>query len=219
MDHEPARLRRCKPDDIDDLYRICLQTADSGQDATGLFSDPRLPGELYVAPYVTFEPLLAFVAEDAAGVGGYIVGALDSQAFDRRLEQAWWPALRARYPKPPQDQASGMSPAERYARHGIHRPFGAPAEVIERFPSHLHVNLVPRMQGRGTGRRLVAALISSLREHNSRGVHLLVGQSNQRAVGFYRHIGFTELAAVGVHIFGMGLNDEKDPASRRANVV
>ena len=38
------------------------------------------------------------------------------------------------------------------------------------------------------------------------GVHLLVGRSNQRAVGFYRHIGFTELPATDVHIFGMDLS-------------
>jgi hypothetical protein len=37
------------------------------------------------------------------------------------------------------------------------------------------------------------------------GAHLLVARSNQRAIGFYRHIGFTELAATGVHIFGMDL--------------
>jgi hypothetical protein len=49
------------------------------------------------------------------------------------------------------------------------------------------------------------ALICSLRDHDSLGVHLLVARSNQRAIGFYRHIGFTELAATGVHIFGMGL--------------
>jgi len=205
MDREPARLRPFRPDDRDDLYRICLQTADSGEDATDLFPDPRLPGDVYVAPYVTFEPSLAFVAEDAAGVGGYIVGALDSQVFERRLEQDWWPGLRARYAEAPQDQASGLSTAERYARHDIHHPFGAPPEVVERFPSHLHVNLVPRMQGRGTGRRLVTALISTLRDHDSPGVHLMVGHANQRAIGFYRRIGFTELAATGVHIFAMGL--------------
>jgi ribosomal protein S18 acetylase RimI-like enzyme len=205
MDREPARLRHFMPDDVDHLYRICLRTADNGQDATGLFQDPRTPGDVYVAPYVTFEPSLAFVAEDGAGVGGYIVAALDSQVFDRRLERDWWPGLRARYPEAPQDQASGISLAERYARHDIHPPLGAPAEMVERFPSHLHVNLVPRMQGRGIGRRLVMTLISSLRDHGSPGVHLLIGHSNQRAIAFYRHIGFTELAATGVHIFAMGL--------------
>jgi hypothetical protein len=47
-----------------------------------------------------FEPALAFVAQDTAGVGGYIVGALDTPAFEQRLERTWWPHLRARYPDP-----------------------------------------------------------------------------------------------------------------------
>jgi ribosomal protein S18 acetylase RimI-like enzyme len=207
VDREPVLIRRYRPDDLDSLYRICLQTADSGQDATALFRDPELLGQVYVAPYVTFEPSLAFVAEDTAGIGGYIVAALDSQAFDQRLEQDWWPALRARYPELPPAQAERLSLPERYAVHDIHHPFGAPPEVAERFPSHLHVNLAPRMQGRGTGRQLTATLLSSLRDLGSRGVHLLVGHSNQRAVGFYRHIGFTELPASNVHIFTMNVGE------------
>jgi GNAT superfamily N-acetyltransferase len=208
LDREPARIRLYRPDDLDVLYGICLQTANSGQDATGIFHDPRLPGHVYAAPYAIFEPSLAFVAEDAAGVGGYIVAALDSLAFDQRLEQDWWPALRARYPEPPPDQAERLSLPERNAIHNIHHPFSAPHEVVKRFPSHLHVNLVQRMQGRGAGRQLIATLMAGLRENGSRGLHLLVGYSNQRAVGFYRHVGFTELPATGSHIFGMNLTEE-----------
>jgi hypothetical protein len=80
-----ARVRQFRPDDLDDLYRICLQTAGGGQDGTALFRDPKLPGHVYAAPYALFEPSLAFVAEDAAGVGGYIVAALDGETFERRL--------------------------------------------------------------------------------------------------------------------------------------
>jgi GNAT superfamily N-acetyltransferase len=210
-DREPARIRAYRPGDIDTLYRICLQTADGGQDATGRFSDPRLPGHVYMAPYVTFEPSLAFVAEDAAGVGGYIVAALETLAFGRRLARDWWPALRARYPEPPADQAERLPLPERYAVHDIHHPFSAPPEVVERFPSHLHVNLVPRMQGRGAGRQLIATLMSGLRDHGSRGVHLFVGRSNTRAAGFYRHVGFAELPATRSYIFAMNLAEE-DPS-------
>jgi hypothetical protein len=66
---ESARIRRFQPGDLDDLYRICLQTADNGHYGTALFGDPRLPGDVYAAPYALLEPSLALVAEDAAGVG------------------------------------------------------------------------------------------------------------------------------------------------------
>src|SRR5215471_16523372 len=102
MADDQARIRRYQAADLADLYRVCLETADSGQDATGFFSDPMLPGHVFAAPYAIFEPSLAWVAEDAAGVAGYVLGALDTRAFEERLERYWWPALRARYPDPRQ---------------------------------------------------------------------------------------------------------------------
>ncbi len=205
MKSETACVRRFRPEDLDELYRICLQTARGGQDGTGLFRDPKLPGHVYAAPYALFEPSLAFVAEDAAGVGGYIVAALDGEILASRLERDWWPALRAQYPEPSPDVAEGLSPQERRALYNIHHHFGAPEEVADRFPSLLHINLLPRMQGLGMGRRLITTLISGLRDQGSPGVHLLVGEGNLRAVSFYRHLGFTQVPAAGVCIFSMDL--------------
>ena len=101
MDHPVANIRPYRPGDIDALYQICLLTGDLGQDASSLYPDPKLIGHCFAAPYGLFEPALAFVAEDTAGVGGYVLGALDSQAFEKRLESDWWPQLRERYPEPP----------------------------------------------------------------------------------------------------------------------
>ena len=115
MDHEPAHIRRYQPDDLDDLRRISLLTAYNGQDATRLFDDPMLPGHIHVAPYVLVEPSLAFVSEDAAGAGGYVIAALDSQAFEQRLEPEWWPAQRTRYPEPSPDRAEETPLSQRYA--------------------------------------------------------------------------------------------------------
>ena len=203
MNSEPARIRPYQSDDLDELYRICVQTADNGQDATSIFRDPRLPGHVFAAPYALFEPSLAFLAQDAGGAGGYVVAALDSQAFEQRLERDWWPALRVSYPEPSSDLAEGLSPQERFALQWIHHPLGTPDELARGFPSHLHINLVPRLQGLGIGRQLIAAVISALRDQGSPGLHLHVSHRNQRAGGFYKHIGFAELAADDVRIFTM----------------
>ncbi len=165
MDH--VRVRPYQPGDLDDLYRVCLLTAFNGADATGVFRDPRLPGQLYAAPYAAFEPSLATVAEDADGVGGYIVGTLDSLVFEHHLEQDWWPELRLRYPEPTGDLAERLSVQERRAIKGIHRPSETALELAERFPSHLHINLLRRLQGRGIGQQLIQTLI---RDWPSRGV-------------------------------------------------
>jgi ribosomal protein S18 acetylase RimI-like enzyme len=203
---ESARIRPYRPGDLDDVYRICLQTANSGQDATALFSDPRLPGHVYAAPYAVFEPSLAFVAQDAGGVGGYIVATLDSQAFEQRLERDWWPALRASHPEPSPDLAQGLSSREQFALQFIHHPRTTSDELAREFPSHLHINLVPRLQGQGIGQQLIATVISALRDQGSHGLHLRVRPANRRAAGFYRHIGFAELPADDdVHVFTMNL--------------
>jgi len=205
---EALRIRPYQSDDLDDVYRICLQTADNGQDATSLFRDPQLPGHVYVGPYVAFQPSCAFVAEDAVGVGGYVVAALDSQAFEQRLELDWWPVLRASYPELTPDLSEDLSTPEQYAIHDIHHPWTTGDELATRFPSHLHIDLLPRLQGRGIGRRLIATVISSLRDQGSHGLHLVVGHANGRAVGFYRHVGFTEFQASPLHIFTMNIRTD-----------
>jgi GNAT superfamily N-acetyltransferase len=203
VNSEPAGIRPYQLDDLDELYRICVQTANNGQDGTSIFRDPRLPRHVYAAPYAIFEPSLAFVAQDAGGVGGYIVAALDSQAFEQRLEHDWWPALRVTSPEPSQDLAEGLSTQEQFALRWIHQPLGTPDKLASGFPSNLHINLVPRLQGQGMGRQLIATVVSALRDQGSPGLHLHVGHGNQRAASFYRHIGFAEFPADDVQIFTM----------------
>jgi ribosomal protein S18 acetylase RimI-like enzyme len=202
-----AEIRPCQPADIEDLYRVCLQTADNGGDATALVSEPRLPGDVFAVPYAVLEPSLAFVAQDELGVCGYIVGARDTLAFDQRLEQEWWPALRIKYPEPTPQEAQAMPLPVQHAMLGIHhRPWRDQPEFFDRYPSHLHINLLPRMQGRGAGRALISTLVAKLRERRSPGLHLLVVLSNTRAIGFYDHVGFTRLPATDVGIFAMDLS-------------
>jgi len=205
MDRAQAHIRPYRPADIDALYQICLLTGDAGQDATSLHRDPKLLGHCFAAPYGLFEPSLAFVAEDASGVAGYIVGALDSQAFEKRLESDWWPHLRTRYPEPPPDLPSQQWTPDQRMAYVIHHPWRTPDELAARYPSHLHINLLPRLQARGYGRQLINTLTAALSDQGSRGVHLYVFPSNQRATAFYRHVGFTELPATGAYLFGMDL--------------
>ena len=206
MDPEASRIRPYRPGDLDDLYRICLLTSDGGQDGTASYpDDPELPGHVHAAPYGLFEPSLAFVAVTADGVGGYVIGALDTRAFAERLERDWWPALRKRYPEPPPEaRGQPRTPPQRMA-YQIHHPWTAPQELTRQYPSHLHINLVPRLQGRGHGRQLIETLLTALRAQGSPGVHLFVGHGNERAPGFYRRVGFTELPSADTHIFTMDL--------------
>ena len=68
---------------------------------------------------------------------------------------------------------------------------------MDRIPSHLHIDLLPRVQGQGHGRFMVKRLLAMLRERRSPGVHLGMTGLNSQAYGFYRALGFAELARRG----------------------
>ena len=69
-DHVGAKIRSYQPGEERVLYDICLLTGDSGVDASGLYRDPSLLGEVYVGPYLRFAPSFAWVGVDAQGVAG-----------------------------------------------------------------------------------------------------------------------------------------------------
>ncbi len=183
-----AKIREFQPGEERALYDICLLTGDSGADATTLYRDPRLLGEVYVGPYLRFADALALVGVDESGVAGYVLGVPDTPAFEQWCERAWWPALRDRYPLA---AFPAESPDDRIVRL-IHNPPTASPDVVERYPAHLHIDLLPRLQGQGDGRRLLTALLDGLA---APGIHLGVGVANERAIGFYKRMGFTVVHA------------------------
>jgi len=65
------------------------------------------------------------------------------------------------------------------------------------YPSHLHIDLLPRAQARGFGRRMLEEVMRRLRERGSPGAHLGVSAVNAAAFEFYKHLGFTDLVRVG----------------------
>ena len=70
-------------------------------------------------------------------------------------------------------------------------------EPYNQYPSHLHIDLLPRARGRGLGREMMNMLLAELTAKGSPGVHLGMGATNARAERFYRKLGFHELTRVG----------------------
>lgn len=185
-------LRRARPEDRAAAYRVCLLTGDSGRDATHLHRDPDALGNVYVGAYFAFEPDFAFVLEDAGGICGYTLGALDSRTFYRRYVAEWLPPLRALRPPPQGDRATWNRDQQLW--HLYHHPdIYLPAEEAA-YPSHLHIDLLPRAQGRGLGQEMMRVLLGTLATHGSPGVHLAMALDNYRAARFYAKLGFHELA-------------------------
>ncbi len=188
-----AEIRACRSGDGPALYDICLRTGDAGRDARALYRDPDLLGHIYAGPYAALCPETCFVIADETGVGGYILGTADTARFEARCEAEWWPALRKRYPPP------GPLARDRDARlrRLIHRPPRTPPRIAAQYPAHLHIDLLPRLQRQGWGRKLIDTWRAELAALGVPACHLAVGTANPGAIAFYRAYGFDEIARYG----------------------
>jgi ribosomal protein S18 acetylase RimI-like enzyme len=188
-------VRRFATPDTRELYDVCLRTADAGDDATHLHDDPTLPGHVWLGSYLALEPELAWVVDDGRGrVLGYVVGALDTDAFEESCERCWWPELRERFPESA-DRSRTATDADEALVRRIHHRQPTPREIVEDHPSHLHIDLLPEAQGSGLGRVLIDNLCTAVAERGSTGVFVGVAAANTHALGFYRHLGFVDRLA------------------------
>ncbi len=186
MEGSAMLLRPARPADQDALYEVALRTGDGGADGTDLFDDSRILGDVYVGPYLNLEPRLAFTL-DIEGPAGYLLAALDTPDFENRCSRSWWPILRERYPLTAKRRATD---AELVSL--IHQPPTRPADLVSAYPSHLHIDLLPRVQGQGYGPRMLATMLTVLADAGSSGVHLGVAPGNSRAQRVYRALGFDD---------------------------
>lgn len=198
-------IRPFRPGDETALAEICLRTADSGGDATGVLEDDDIWAQIFLLPYLARHPDLAFVVEtDDGRLVGYVIGAPDTREFEDWFHDEWWAERGTRWARTvveagTQSRQGGIL-AYADARRGGAEPFG------EDYPAHLHIDLLPEAQGEGWGRRLIEALVAALRVRGVTGLHLVAGADNVGAVAFYPRVGFTPLPSPeGVQAFGMPL--------------
>jgi ribosomal protein S18 acetylase RimI-like enzyme len=189
-------IRPARPGDEPGAYHVCLKTGDFGRDAEALYAeDPDALGRVFVGPYLEFEPKLSLILEDAGGICGYALAAFDSARFYARYDAQWRPGLCQRFPEP-RGESSAWTPVQR-VHHSYHHPDFYCPEPYDWYPSHLHIDLLPRAQGRGYGRQMIERIMDALAQRGSAGVHLGVSELNTRAFRFYQHLGFQELTRVG----------------------
>ena len=189
-------IRPARPGDEPGACYVCLKTGDHGEDGEPHYrEDPDALGRIYVGPYLALEPELGLILEDDQGICGYALGALDSRRFYSRFEDEWRPGLCARFPEPSGDPAEWTRVQQ--AHYSYHHPDYFCPEPYELYPSHLHIDLLPRAQGRGYGRRMLERIMDVMAARGSPGAHLGLSTRNARAFGFYERLGFKELTRVG----------------------
>ena len=186
---EGVKLQSSIPADLPGLLKVCLETANGGKGATHLHNLHDLVGEIYVAPYVLHEQNFAFTLKASEKVVGYVLGVLDTGRFESRLDTDYWPATKAKYSALTQD----LTPHDVSLIKELNRQGFSPAELIAKYPSHLHIDIIESHQGLGYGKTMILHLLKALQDAGSSGVHLHMSASNDRANGFYKKLGFVEI--------------------------
>ena len=189
---EPVEIRLYRPADRADVYNVCVRTAAAGGDATGIYSSDDLMPDVFAGPYLAFQPDLAFVVDVGDRVAGYVIAAADTRAFAERVRQEWVPTFASKYPEPsPTDApivAMGVDPERMLVPE------------VDEYPAHLHIDLLPELQGQGCGRALIDTLRAELARRGIPGLHLTMDPANLPARAFYDRLGFVELpsGALGI---------------------
>ena len=179
------------------MRRRCMECVSTGRtnDATPLHDDPRALGHIYVGPDLKLEP--------PAGLrGGGRRGRVRLRAGSFRLKEI----LRFVCDSMAAGDSAAVSRADGRSRrpdsHEIfisqyyHADVFCP-EPYDEYPSHLHIDLLPRAQGRGHGAEMVDRLLAKLVGMGSPGVHLGMWIANTRAERFSKRLGFQKLTQVG----------------------
>jgi ribosomal protein S18 acetylase RimI-like enzyme len=140
-----------------------------------------------VQTHLAFEPELAFVVDVGDRVAGYLLAVSDTRAFVEWFDRVWLPRLsRFEHVDPP------LTPQDAIVHLG-YSPSRMLIPELDEYPAHLHIDLLPELQGQGVGRELVRTLLAALRERGIRRVHLAMDPANLSARSFYDRLGFIEL--------------------------
>ena len=178
----PPRIRRATAADEAAIASICLVTGADGGDATGLFSDDTALADVYATPYLHAPDCHAWVVDVAGRARGYVVAAVDTAAFQQWFIEEWWPR---------RSPAHAISTErDEWLLPEAANPDRLVSDAAADFPAHLHIDLLPELQGAGWGRRLIDTLMAQLADEGVQGVHLVATKANTAAQAFYPKVGF-----------------------------
>jgi len=187
-----ADIRQYKLSDKADLQNICVETTLFPKTEKVRKWLPIAFNDYYTEKQSEF----VFVcANDLDKAVGYVLCAPDEKKFRQTMFDEYLPKIR---------KISFLA----YAL--LKREFSAIDKLYEKYPAHLHIDILPDYQRMGLGGKLIDALIEKLKEEKIIGVKLFCSANNKKGLSFYRKYGFTELGKQGGSvIFGyeLGEND------------
>jgi len=200
-------IRGLRPSDEAAVRWISCETAFMGEPISEIFDCLDLVADLLTYYYIHFEPESCFVAEDEAKgeVVGYILGAVDTRRAGRIMAsrvypRILWRIISGRYRLGRRELAYGLRLLGSALRGEIPKP------DLDRYPAHLHINVLKGYRGKGIGTRLMVRFLEYLRERGAGGVHLVTTNMHREALPFYERMGFQIQRRVRTRVWeGMGI--------------
>jgi ribosomal protein S18 acetylase RimI-like enzyme len=180
-------IRQFKPKDQPTVEQICLLNA----------GNPKEPKKqeyllnMYCRYYIEQEPSNCFVAvnEEKDAVVGYVICAENFAKYRRVFRKLYLPKIRG----PKKILALGE-----IRLHGL---------KSDRFPAHMHIDILETCQRQGVGHRLIDALAESMKAKDVPGLSLVCGSDNEKGCAFYRKYGFRELLTIKTCVkFGLKIS-------------
>lgn len=139
--------------------------------------------------------------DDGTGAAvGYLLGCPDTQKFAAQIQEVFLPSLDSTNDVPPPPLGSNevqfnQDPAL-WARHELYKNLSTSLvrsdtpEILNQYPAHLHIDILPSHQGKGYGPKLLDAWENEMRKLGIRGCHLGMDPANQAAGRFYKRQGW-----------------------------
>lgn len=165
-------IRNLTYKDLSAVRYICLHASSAPQ--TPAFKEASLL--VFCDYYVQYECSSSFVFENKSGEAcGYIFCSPDYEKWKKNLTAFL------------QTHTNPIANAMAHSIIESMKPFA------DRFPSHLHIDIHPKKQGKGIGGKLIEHLKDFLSEQNVKGLMLQVAADNFKAQEFYNKHGFQSL--------------------------
>ncbi|CAE6355386.1 unnamed protein product [Rhizoctonia solani] len=207
-------IRTATLEDVPDLARICLLTANAGQSAESMHQYPELLQGLYIEPYLKLTPTFGFVLVDTPDEGreavlGYLLATPDSRRHEAAAEQESYPPLRIKYPNNP--YPSDATERDQGVINRIHKPLIRPQGLVDMSPAHIHINLLPQAQRKGWGVKLIDEAVKTLKAEGQSSLFVGIDSKNHNARAFYLRIGFKPFPFPDKEYFVLHFQDWKDP--------
>jgi ribosomal protein S18 acetylase RimI-like enzyme len=185
-------VRPYQPEDRPAIRRICYLTGFMGGPVGWYWRDFESFANIWTSYYTGREPESTFVVLHAGRLVGYLLGCVDTRRAPSDMDAFLSQMIRRFLLFRP-----GTAGFFWRCLFDLLRGNPIPENELDltRFPSHLHIDLLPEARRMGAGSALMHSWFDKLATVGSPGCHLGTLAENAKAIAFFERMGFRRFCA------------------------